>query len=119
MQAVKRIKAERFHSHQATVEHFQLIDQPHTILEVFYSYDTPQVITIHDTSDEMITVFYNPTKYSSTTTRQVNRFIRERMGKLTPENKGIINNPHYVITDFSLFEAVAKNYGVEGALTLW
>jgi hypothetical protein len=116
---LKKVKSEKFHHHQASINYFQLINNPHQVVEVFYSYDTPQVITFTDTSDGMVMAFYNPMKYSSTTTRQVNRFIRERMGELKPENKGKLPNRYHVINDFSLFEAVAKNYGVEGALFSW
>lgn len=66
---VVREKSKRFHSHQARIKNF-VFDDGCSQVE-FWSYSTPMIIYVDDT------IFLNKKWYSSTTTRQVNRYCRE------------------------------------------
>lgn len=59
----------RFHYHNARIWQYQYEDG--TRQTEFWSYSTPIVVMVGDK------VFYNPHKYSVTTSRQTNRFLRE------------------------------------------
>lgn len=66
---VVRSKVKRFHSHQAKIKTFVLDDG--CSQEEFWSYSTPMIVYVDNT------FYFNRKWYSSTTTRQVNRFCRE------------------------------------------
>lgn len=69
------IKAEAFHHHQASIHHYRI--KSGQIVSVFYSYATPQVITIKYNHGGHSKSIILDKKFSSTTTRQVNRYIKE------------------------------------------
>ena len=69
------IRAEPFHHHQASIHHYRLKDG--NIIKVFYSYATPQVITLINYKGGYTKSIILDKKFSSTTTRQVNRYIKE------------------------------------------
>ena len=60
----------RFHSHHAIVYEYKFSDG--TWQTEFWSYSTPILVKIGDS------IYENSKWYSSTTTRQKNRFLRER-----------------------------------------
>lgn len=80
---VVKEKSKRFHSHQARIKRFTFDDGCYQ--EEFWSYSTPMIVYVDNT------LFVNKRWYSSSTTRQVNRYCREfnvnlsKAVKLSPE----------------------------------
>jgi hypothetical protein len=69
------ISSKQYHHHHASIDTYEHTNRPN-VVTVFYSYATPQVIIIKDDM-KGAKVFQVDKKFSSTTTRQVNRFIKE------------------------------------------
>ncbi len=69
------MKKQRFHSHNATI----LSSPVHTI---FYSYDTPLLIVHNETREAVKCGVW----FSSSTTRQLNRYIKENNLNPTTQN---------------------------------
>ena len=69
------IDQKQYHYHQATIDTYKSTKRNAHVF-VFYSYSTPQIIIINDDLKGS-GVYQVDKKFSSTTSRQVNRFINE------------------------------------------
>lgn len=76
---MKLLSVEKFHNHQASIETYQ--GAFGDCLSVFYSYNTPVLIRFDKDNCAVI-----DKKFSTTTTRQLNRYLNEH---------GMKENEHY------------------------
>ena len=90
------MKKQRFHTHNAYILPIKGIG------ELFFSYDTPIGLNLYAFGGKFMT---SNRKYSSSTTRQTNRYVKE-------------NNLHVEIMDDQSFLSMMKTYAMANDFNL-